>query len=60
MQTQDSLDRLYLSAGLGTTRCTPEGAGGGVREAWPSLLRLLPPKPKPTERVENRWMEQTI
>lgn len=29
MQTQDSLDRLYLSAGLGTTRCTPEGGRRG-------------------------------
>lgn len=38
----------------------PLKEGGGVREAWPSLLRRLPLKPKTTERVENRLMEQTI
>lgn len=59
MQTQDSLDRLYLSAGLGTTRCTPEGGRRG-KGSLAFSAQTLPLKPKTTERVENRWMEQTI
>ena len=27
-QTQDTLERLYLLAGLGTSRCPPGGVGG--------------------------------
>ena len=30
-QTKDMLERLYLSAGLGTSRCPPGGIGGSGR-----------------------------
>ncbi|KAI3353229.1 hypothetical protein L3Q82_019264 [Scortum barcoo] len=49
-KTQDTLERLCLSAGLGTPRGPPGRAGGSV---WGegslgiSLLRLLPPQPGP-------------
>ncbi|KAI3357516.1 hypothetical protein L3Q82_015935 [Scortum barcoo] len=47
-KTQDTLERLCLSAGLGTPRGPPGRAleeVSGVREVWASLLRLLPPPP---------------
>lgn len=38
-KTQDTLDRLYLPAGLGTPWCTPGSVGGGrQREVWGPLL----------------------
>ncbi|KAI3366683.1 hypothetical protein L3Q82_009358 [Scortum barcoo] len=48
-KTQDTLERLCLSAGLGTPRGPPEELEevSGVREVWASLLRLLPPRPGP-------------
>ncbi|KAI3362039.1 hypothetical protein L3Q82_012378 [Scortum barcoo] len=41
-KTQDTLERLCLSAGLGTPRVPPEELEevSGVREVWASLLRL--------------------
>ena len=30
-QTKDMLERLYLSAGLGTSQCPPGGIGGSGR-----------------------------
>ncbi|KAI3357939.1 hypothetical protein L3Q82_016326 [Scortum barcoo] len=57
-KTQDTLERLCLSAGLGTPNASghilppevpPEELEevSGVREVWASLLRLLPPRPGP-------------
>ncbi|KAI3369582.1 hypothetical protein L3Q82_024487 [Scortum barcoo] len=48
-KTQDTLERLCLSAGLGTPRGPLEELEevSGVREVWASLLRLLPPRPGP-------------
>ncbi|KAI3362885.1 hypothetical protein L3Q82_001925 [Scortum barcoo] len=49
-KTQDTLERLCLSAGLGTPRGPPGEEleeVSGVREVWASLLRLLPPRPGP-------------
>ena len=49
-QTQDTLERLYLLAGLGTSLCPPGGVGGcswGEGSVWMSLLKLLPPRPGP-------------
>lgn len=41
--TQDSLERLYLLAGLGTTEPPDElGKVAKVREMWACLLRLKP------------------
>ncbi|KAI3362615.1 hypothetical protein L3Q82_001628 [Scortum barcoo] len=57
-KTQDTLERLCLSAGLGTPRGPPEELEevSGVREVWASLLRLLPLRPGPGSR-EARWMD---
>ena len=44
-QTEDTLERLYLSTGLGTSRCPTGRVGGlaGERSVWMSLLKLLHP-----------------
>ncbi|KAI3353433.1 hypothetical protein L3Q82_019951, partial [Scortum barcoo] len=50
-----SLERLCLSAGLGTPRVPPGEElkeVSGVREVWASLLRLLPPRDNP---VLDKW-----
>ena len=44
-QTQDTLEGLYLLAGLGTSRCPHQEelvVVAGERSVWISLLRLLP------------------
>ncbi|KAI3368673.1 hypothetical protein L3Q82_025405, partial [Scortum barcoo] len=42
-KTQDTLERLCLSAGLGTPQSPPRKSWrSGVSEVWASLLRLLP------------------
>jgi len=43
------LERLCLSAGLGTPRGPPEELEevAGDRDIWVSLLKLLPPRPDP-------------
>ncbi|KAI3371425.1 hypothetical protein L3Q82_024025 [Scortum barcoo] len=49
-KTQDTLERLCLSAGLGTPQGSPQEEleeVSGVREVWASLLILLPPRPGP-------------
>ncbi|KAI3358431.1 hypothetical protein L3Q82_014864 [Scortum barcoo] len=49
-KTQDTLERLCLSAGLGNALGIPPEEleeVSGVREVWASLLRLLPPRPGP-------------
>ncbi|KAI3369843.1 hypothetical protein L3Q82_024419 [Scortum barcoo] len=60
-KTQDTLERLCLSAGLGTPRGPPEELEevSGVREVWASLLRLLPPRPgSRTKRMKmDGWMD---
>lgn len=43
-QTQETLERLCFSAGLGTARDSPGGAGGSV---WASFLKLLTPRSGP-------------
>ncbi|KAI3368497.1 hypothetical protein L3Q82_025510 [Scortum barcoo] len=59
-KTQDTLERLCLSAGLGTPRDPPGRAGGSV---WGegslgiSLLRLLPPRPGPGQ-VKRMKMDE--
>ncbi|KAI3373685.1 hypothetical protein L3Q82_021967 [Scortum barcoo] len=55
-KTQDTLEKLCLSAGLGTPRGPPEELEevSGVREVWASLLRLLPPHdPVPDQADEE-------
>ncbi|TWW56604.1 hypothetical protein D4764_08G0005910 [Takifugu flavidus] len=48
-KTQDTLERLCLSTGLGTPGDPPDELEevAGEREVWASLLRLLPPRPDP-------------
>ncbi|TWW53859.1 hypothetical protein D4764_0097120, partial [Takifugu flavidus] len=48
-ETQDTLERLCLSTGLGTLGIPPDELEevAGEREVWASLLRLLPPRPDP-------------
>jgi len=43
-KTQDTLERLCLSADLGTPRVPPEELEevAGDRDVWASLLKLLP------------------
>lgn len=43
-QTQNTLERLYLVAGLGTPRCLPEELNewAAEKENWAFLLELLP------------------
>ncbi|KAI3366816.1 hypothetical protein L3Q82_009229, partial [Scortum barcoo] len=61
-KTQDTLERLCLSAGLGTPRVPPEELEevSGVREeVWASLLRLLPPcDPVPDQADEEEEEEE--
>ncbi|KAI3369575.1 hypothetical protein L3Q82_024384 [Scortum barcoo] len=60
-KTQDTLERLCLSAGLGTPQGVPPEEleeVSGVREVWASLLRLLPPcDPVPDQADEDGWMD---
>ena len=47
-KTQDLLQKLYFSAGLRTSQCSPPKEleeVAGEREVWGLLLRLLPPQP---------------
>lgn len=45
-QIQDTLERLYLSARLGTAKDPPSAAAGGAQgEKSLGLLRLLPHNP---------------
>ncbi|TWW64297.1 hypothetical protein D4764_03G0013050 [Takifugu flavidus] len=48
-KTQDTLERLCLSTGLGTPGDPPDELEevAGEREVWASLLRLLPLRPDP-------------
>jgi len=59
VQTQDSLDGLYVPSSLGMPQVPSRAAGechwGGV--VWVSLLDLLPPRPDLREADENRWMD---
>lgn len=46
-KTQDTLEGLYLLAGLGCPGTPQEelANAAGEREDWASLLRILPPRP---------------
>ncbi|KAI3352628.1 hypothetical protein L3Q82_019215 [Scortum barcoo] len=62
-KTQDTLERLCLSAGLGTPRGPPRRAGGSV---WGegslgiSLLRLLPPcDPSTVRQIVYKWRKSS-
>ncbi|KAI3360859.1 hypothetical protein L3Q82_013083, partial [Scortum barcoo] len=64
-KTQDTLEKLCLSAGLGTPRGPLEELEevSGVREVWASLLRLLPQAPETspwTKRMKMKKMKMKI
>lgn len=48
-QTQNLLEELYISSGLGLPRDPPRGAGKFCcdKEIWNTLLSLLPLQPDP-------------
>lgn len=54
-KTQDKLERLCFSAGLGTPR-DPTGRAGGSGEVWASLTRPLPPALDKQYKMDG-WMD---
>jgi len=58
-QTQNPLEGLYISSGLGTPRDPPGGAREGCwgEGSLGALLSLLRPRPGPRLAEENGWMD---
>ena len=48
-QTEDTLERFYLSAGWGTSQCPPGGGGGSYRreECLDLAVQAVAPQPGP-------------
>ena len=54
-QTEDTLDRFYLSASSGTSRCPLEELVevAEERNIWISLLKVLPRDPDKRQKVKH-------
>jgi len=59
-QTQNPLEGLYISSGLGTSQDPQEEpeSVAGEKEAWGALLSRLPPRPGPGREWMDGWKKE--